>query len=269
MRVSPNGAFLAFGSKKSLTGYDNIDASGAGADPEIFLYSVASGHLDCVSCNPSGEPPAAGGVSNGKGGGATLAAVGGSVGEGTPHYLTNSGQVFFDTQEALLPRDTNGQIDVYEYENGQLSLISSGTGSSRSVLIDVSENGSDVFFLSRQSLVPQISGTEALVIYDARVNGGFAASSSPPACTTADACRTPVSPQPSLFGAPSSQTFSGAGNLASPAAEPSRKNKAKPTKKKVNTCKRMRKKHKRAVCEAKRKKGKGQTREAKSHKGGK
>lgn len=221
VRVSPNGSFLAFSSTLSLTGYDN------GSGSEIFLYSVASDRLVCVSCNPSGEPATAGGAAliglNGS-------VVSGSVGEGTPHSLTNSGQVFFDTQEALLPRDTNGQADVYEYENGQLSLISSGTGSARSALIDVSENGSDVFFLSRQSLVPQDSGTEALVIYDARVNGGFAAISSPPACTTADACRTPVSPQPSLYGAPSSQTFSGAGNLAPAVPAPAGKPRPKASK---------------------------------------
>jgi hypothetical protein len=261
VRVSPNGAFLAFGSKHSLTGYDNVDASGTADDPEIFLYSVASDHLDCVSCNPSGEPPSAGrdAFGNESFGGATFAAVRGSVGEGTPHYLTNSGQVFFDTAEALLPRDTNGQIDVYEYENGQLSLISSGTGSTRSVLIDVSENGGDVFFLSRQSLVAQDSGTEALVIYDARVNGGFAAISSPPACTTADACRTPVSPQPSLFGAPSSQTFSGAGNLAPP--PPAAKAPVKSAKCKKGFVKKKVKGKYRCVRKPKRK--------AKSHKGGK
>lgn len=213
VRVSPNGAFLAFSSDER----------------EIYLYGVASGRLVCVSCNPSGEPATAGGAAliglNGDGD-----VVSGSVGEGTPHYLTNNGHVFFQTREALLPRDTNGQFDVYEYENGRLSLISSGTSTTRSVLIDVSEDGSDVFFLSRQSLVPQDSGTEALVIYDARVNGGFPAISSPPACTTADACRTPVSPQPSLYGAPSSQTFSGAGNLAPPEAKAKARPKAKPVR---------------------------------------
>ena len=230
VRVSANGAFLAFSSRQSLTGYNNIDSSTGDPDSEIFLYSQASRRLVCASCNPSGESPDTGNVRSQEGteGGATF--TDGSQGLGTPHYLTNSGQVFFDTQEALLPSDTNGQVDVYEYENEQLSLISSGTSTTRSVLIDVSENGSDVFFLSRQSLVPQDSGTEALVIYDARVNGGFPAISSPPACTTADACRTPVSPQPSLYGAPSSQTFSGAGNLAPSEVKAKAKPKSKPVK---------------------------------------
>lgn len=254
VRVSPNGAFLAF-SSSSLTGYDN------GASSNIFLYSFASDHLVCVSCNPSGEPTTTEGAALI---GLTGSVVTGNVGEGAPHYLTNSGQVFFETREALLPRDTNGQVDVYEYENGQLSLISSGTGSTRSVLIDVSEDGNDVFFLSRQSLVAQDSGTEALVIYDARVNGGFAAVSSPPACATADACRTPVSPQPSLYGAPSSQTFSGVGNLAL-ASEATPKSKPKKKRVKQTVCKRN-DKHKRARCATR---ARAVRAKAKSHKGGK
>jgi hypothetical protein len=107
-------------------------------------------------------------------------------------------------------------MDVYEYEEGQLHLISSGTGGSRSWLLDAGEEGKDIFFLSRQPLVPQDTGgeEESNIVYDAREGGGFPASLSPPACTTADACRAPASAQPSIYGAPSSQTFAGAGNLA-------------------------------------------------------
>ena len=90
-------------------------------------------------------------------------------------------------------------------------LISSGTSSFESNLEDVSESGDDVFFRSNQQLVPQDNQEGEIVIYDARVAGGFAEPSSLPPCTTADACRTPVSPQPSIYGAPASQTFSGVG----------------------------------------------------------
>ncbi len=133
---------------------------------------------------------------------------------GVGNLLTDAGQVFFETRDALVPADTNGVLDVYEYEDGQASLISSGTSSFESTLEGVSESGDDVFFRSDQQLVPQDNQEGQIVIYDARVDGGFAEPSSPPACTTADACRTPVSPQPSIYGAPASQTFSGVGNLA-------------------------------------------------------
>ncbi len=132
------------------------------------------------------------------------------------HVLTDAGQVFFETNEALVPSDTNGVRDVYEYEGGGAYLISSGTSSFETTLEDVSESGDDVFFRSNQQLVPQDNQPGQLVTYDARVNGGFAEPPSPPPCTTADACRTPVAPQPSVYGAPASQTFSGVGNLAPP-----------------------------------------------------
>jgi hypothetical protein len=212
--VSPNGVFLAFVSRKSLTGYDNINATFGNHVPEIFLYGAASNQLACASCNPSGEAPTAEGAS--------LA--------GARHYLSDSGRLFFDTAEALLPLDTNGQIDVYEYESGQLHLISAGTSSSESVFLDTSESGNDVFFLTRQKLVPQDTEEEAKNIYDARVDGGFPAPSTPPPCVTADACRSAPAPQPSIFGAPSSATFSGAGNITPSEAKPKVKPKSKPAK---------------------------------------
>ena len=147
--------------------------------------------------------------------------------------LADGGRVFFQTSEALVPADTNGQLDVYEYEGGQVSLISSGTSSFESNLEGASESGDDVFFRSDQALVPQDTQEGQIVIYDARVAGGFAELPSPPACTTADACRTAVSAQPSVYGAPASQTFSGVGNLAppeAPEAKPKAKPKAKPAK---------------------------------------
>jgi hypothetical protein len=59
-RVSPNGRYIAFMSNRSLTGYDNVDASAAadGArDEEVFRYDAESGDLVCASCNPSGTRP--------------------------------------------------------------------------------------------------------------------------------------------------------------------------------------------------------------------
>ena len=46
------------------------------------------------------------------------------------------------------------------------------------------------------------------------MDGGFPEPAVPPPCTTADACRSAPAPQPSIFGEPASQTFSGVGNLS-------------------------------------------------------
>ena len=243
-QMSPSGAFFAFDSAASLTGYDNA------GNTEIYLYSAALNRFVCASCNPSGEAPTAGGVSIG----------------GAPHSVSDNGQVFFQTGEALLPRDTDGVGDVYEYDYaGGLHLISAGTSSSPSTLLDASESGDDVFFLTRQKLLPQDTNEEALSIYDARVDGGFPESSSQ-SCTTPEACRGSGSPQPSIFGAPASQTFSGVGNLTPP---PTAKLVVKPETraqklaKALTTCKKDKRKAKRKACESKARKQFGTAKQAK------
>ncbi len=56
-RVSPDGRWLAFMSDRSLTGYDNRDASSGKPDEEVYEYDAVSGGLVCVSCDPSGARP--------------------------------------------------------------------------------------------------------------------------------------------------------------------------------------------------------------------
>ena len=146
-RVSPDGRYLAFLSERELTGYDNHDLHSGQSDQELFLYQAPAGEqtgpgsLTCVSCDPSGEPPA--GVHDpsiaetGPGhegllvdlnddlGGKWLAA---SLPEapGINYYLTqdlyqnrvlsDSGRLYFDSPADLVPAATNAKEDVYEYE---------------------------------------------------------------------------------------------------------------------------------------------------------
>jgi hypothetical protein len=60
-RVSPDGRYLAFMSRRSLTGYDNRDAVSQEPDQEVFLYDAAAdggaGKVVCASCNPTGARP--------------------------------------------------------------------------------------------------------------------------------------------------------------------------------------------------------------------
>ena len=44
-------------------------------------------------------------------------------------FMSDDGRTFFSTKAALVPFDTNGKIDVYEYTEGRPQLISSGTAS--------------------------------------------------------------------------------------------------------------------------------------------
>jgi hypothetical protein len=255
-RVSPNGQLLAFQSTRPLTGYDNIPADGQscpepvrggneeklyreppeGRCMEVFEYDAQTAKLTCVSCEPGGLPP-----------------TGNSMLPETPHlyenirgwesstvqqrYLLNDGRLFFQSEDALLAQATNGRQNIYEYEPegvGQCAasgsgdcqyLISTGVSSANSYFADASMDGRDVFFLTNEQLVPQ-DGDQATDMYDAREGGGFS-SATPPPCS-GEACKPAVTPAPAIYGAPSSATFQGAGDIpAQPATRPS----AKTTKK--------------------------------------
>lgn len=258
-QMSANGGFLLFESAQTLTSYDNVNLSGEAAT-ELYLYDAAANSLACASCNPSGERPTAFAI-RGKTYAGGPDSEGGAVEEVTghaPRQLSESGQVFFDSAEGLLPADTNGQAgcpsvsgfpsctDVYEFEPdgegscaesaGCLSLLSTGTGSLETFLIDASPNGDDVFIREFQKLVPRDTQDEAPSIYDVRVSGGLPELGPPPPCATPEACRTASPPQPTVFGAPASQTFSGVGNLPPPPSPQTTKSKTKSKPKPAKKC---------------------------------
>jgi hypothetical protein len=186
--------------------------------------------------------------------------------------LTDDGRLFFDSSDSLVPLDVNGQEDVYEYEplgvsectgaspgysessGGCIGLISSGTSASESGFLDASASGNDVFFVTSESLVPE-DGDSAVDVYDAHVcttsEPCTGASVAPPPCTTADACRAPVSPQPLIYGAPSSASFSGLGNEPSSANTVASRGatRAQQLSQALRSCRKKRRKGQRIKCE--------------------
>ncbi|MBS1882067.1 MAG: hypothetical protein JSS97_03830 [Actinobacteria bacterium] len=223
--ASTDGRYLALTSTARLTGYDNVgpcEPTQSGfaevACAEVFRYDSGPGSLSCSSCNPTGEAPR---------GFSTLGRIEHS---GSwlpqPRYLTNQGRLFFDSQDRLSPRDVNGRVeDVYEAEPlgvgscarpaGCVSLISPGTGSVDSNFLAMggegAEEGADVFFTTRERLVPA-DKDELIDLYDARVGGGFASEAELPASECiGESCQSP--PSPPTTPSPSSQLFSGPGNV--------------------------------------------------------
>ncbi len=199
-RVSPDGRTIAFDSRAPLTGYDNTDTATGKPAVEVYLYDAASGALRCASCNPGGGRPQVfasmrlpyEGPEEGEGSGVPAAAWL-ATWEHPLHassaLAADGGRLFFNSYDALLPRDTNGQMDVYEWEapgeggcheggadyfarnGGCLYLISSGESPDESEFWEASEDGRDVFFTTESSLVAPDPGSVDL--YDARVEGGF------------------------------------------------------------------------------------------------
>jgi hypothetical protein len=290
-RVSPDGRYLAFMSERSLTGYDNTDAISGRADEEVYLYDADTARLVCASCNPTGARPVGAYDSQlaplsidrreswtGRDGGVADPWLAGSVPgwdemltPGSlyqPRYLSDSGRLFFDSPDGLVPQATNGLEDVYEYEpegvgdctsasvtfsgrsGGCVGLISAGTSSAESVFLDASETGDDVFFItaSKLSAADYDNGFD---VYDAHVCSGevpcVASPVSPPPCSSGDSCKAAPSPQPEIFGPAPSATFSGIGNVREEAkAKVKPKKKGKPKRKgkaKLEAKKKPRRRH--------------------------
>jgi DNA-binding beta-propeller fold protein YncE len=256
--ASPNGRYLAFMSNSSLTEYDNVDADSGAHDEEVYLYNSSTNRLLCASCNPTGARPV--GLAEGNEyeenlvdyaknwqyrtmaanvPGLTTKSLSSSIYQA--RYIDDSGRLFFNSNDALVPADVNGKEDVYEYEpsgvgscqppgygesgsvvysstvEGCIALISTGTSSEESAFMDASESGGDVFFLTLSRLVPADYDT-SIDLYDSHECTSSspcapAPALTPPPCTTGDACKPGPTPQPTLYGEPSSQTFSGAGNV--------------------------------------------------------
>lgn len=229
--TTPDGRYLLFASARDLTGYDTTNAYGArciresGAEghcEELYRYDASGKRLTCVSCNPSGAGP----VSNARFGRSVPLSV---PANGPVRAMSDDGsEVFFDTADPLVPRDTNGTLDVYEWHDGQVSLISSGSDPAPSFFLGASADGSNVFIGTHARLVPQdtdVSGD----IYDARVCTAASPCLQPPVGGTAqcegDACQTPRAAP--IDATPGSLGFAGAGNAAGETGKVKPKGKSK------------------------------------------
>jgi hypothetical protein len=267
-RVSPNGRYLAFMSDRSLTGYDNTDATSGQRDEEVYLYDASTARLVCASCDPTGARPngmfrspplqylidaqqtwegrwLAASVPEWQSNGA------GQEAEAThqPRYLLDSGRLFFNSSDQLVPQAVNASMDVYEYEpsgiggcreaaetfsrsaEGCVSLLSSGTASQESAFLDSSEAGGDAFFLTTAALTPMDVDRQRDV-YDAHECTAAspcvaqAAAGPAPPCESGETCR-PASPF-SASGVETPPTSSFAGELAQAASGPAPPHSSRP-----------------------------------------
>ncbi len=232
-RVAADGTLL-FGAKESLTGYDNSLVVDGGAncrrrgapeptcEQELYRYQPGDGQITCVSCSPTNAAPKGPAVLESRQAGFPAA----------PHMtvltrnITDDGdRIFFDSPDSLVPADTNGVVDPYEWEaagtgscravaadGGCLYLLSSGKSPHSSFLADVSASGNDAFFFTTQPLVPADTD-ENLDMYDARVEGGLQ-SQYPPAAPepcVGEACLGAAG-SPSTGGTAGTSSFVGPGN---------------------------------------------------------
>jgi hypothetical protein len=214
MQVTPDGSHMAFVTNTHLTGYDS------GEHGEMYLYDPESGRITCASCRSDGKPP-----------------VSEVLGSQNGLFLTDDGRVFFSTKDPLVPQDTDGLEDVYEYTEGKAQLVTTGfntalvgayyafTGSqTHPGLVSVSANGTDVYFATYDDLVSQDHNGSEIRLYDARSGGGFPAERTPTPCAAADECHGAGSTAPAL---PPDRTSANLGKPKAPAHRKAHKAKKK------------------------------------------
>lgn len=240
-RVSADGNVFVFKSSAAIPGGFN---NGKGYE-EVYRYEVASKTLDCVSCAPTESSDV---------GDAQMSWLmydfNARNAERVPLNISEDGsRVSFDTPDALVPQDTNGTQDVYEWEDGKLYLVSSGASSSRSLYVGNSASGDDVFFETAQGMVAG-DGDGGYDVYDARVPRAGDNPPIPVPCK-GSVCQGPPS-VPQLLGEPSSATFSGRGDVSP--EQPSSRLAAKSLTRKqkleraLKQCRKVRNAHGRARC---------------------
>ncbi len=153
--VTPSGKHAAFMTNESETGYDNAGHT------EVYKYTYG-GALECASCRPNGELPT---------GDASI--VGRAI-------SADGSRVFYQSTDAVLPQASSGLSNVFEYEEGEVHLLTPGNGA-LALLSGASESGDDVFIATFEELAHGEGPVFAQ--YDARVNAEVA----PP--TTSNVCQ--------------------------------------------------------------------------------
>ncbi len=217
-RVTPDGRHLLFmsSSGEGLTGANQgvcpLNPSGNGQCQELYVYSADTGQLRCASCGQDSASATADAVVS------PVGIPGGAVPSWSRNrVLSDDGRyVFFSTANALVPRDTNGVSDAYEYDTvtGQLHLLSSGTDPGDSYFVNASPSGSDAFIATRQRFVGwDVDG--AYDLYDVRGGGGVPEPTASSSECVGDACQGAL-PGPSVVGSPASAGLLGAGNVSPP-----------------------------------------------------
>lgn len=202
--ISPDGRYLGFLAKRSLTDTDT------GGTPQVYRYDAETGEVACASCSPDGS--------------ASTAPAEFRQIERADRYrvISASGALAFQTTQALLPADVNGKRDVYLYTDGRPQLISTGKDPDLSTYLGMSRSGDDLFFATRERLVDQdVDGLAD--VYVARVGGGFRAAPKPAPCQD-DACQGRPSPGQGL-GDPITSVLTGPGNVVETLPAPAKKQK--------------------------------------------
>jgi len=209
-RGTRDGGHVIFTSTDRLTSDDDDDAT------DIFLYDADKDELVRVSSPQPGAVPYGQGTEshnadlgkdlegadfNHRGAAGELEAAGG-WGRGRYYNVAEDANgivsVFFQSRSELIPEDENGDhYDVYQWREGELSLVSPASPGHYSFYSGNSVDGQDVFIFTSERIDPREIDDYDYDIYDYRVGGGFPYTPPPAPCDVlGHACRGPASTAP-------------------------------------------------------------------------
>lgn len=171
MQLSGDGRFLVFSSSAAVLAGDSDERV------DVYRFDAADGSIVRISAGPGGrgEGPFDADIS--------INQFSSSNDEHPYRMLSADGsRIFFSTAEQLLPEDSNEVTDVYEWDRGDLGLISAGVGKApQTYFAGVDANGTTALFLTSETLLPRDRDGGEPDLYAARIGGGFAETEAPPA----------------------------------------------------------------------------------------
>ena len=198
-QATPDGRLLVFDSRAPLT----PDQHGSATATQVFEYDAATETLVRLSRGQDGFND----DGNSSGHPALIPSQAYEFSTPDARYThlalsADGSRVFFSSETALTPNALEGFVNVYEYHDGQIGLLSDGhdiaslAGQPEVELFGTDESGADAYFTTADALVPEDTNAER-DIYDARVDGGPAVILAPAPCS-GDACQGAVTPPPLL-----------------------------------------------------------------------
>ncbi|HEX2160660.1 MAG TPA: hypothetical protein VHF88_02455 [Thermoleophilaceae bacterium] len=218
-----DGAFVTFFTTGRLTADDptspvtgDVYGYDAAADDLVRITAPQGGVGETYPCAPGNSAVACFGdsgvgVQPGIGSGTSTA----PLGVATDPLVGGDRVAFLQSRSRLVPEDTDSAYDVYQWRNGDLSLVSTGkSGSDGALYMGNDRTGRNVYFVTRDNLTWQDIDVVADV-YTARVGGGIPQPPPPQVCgVLADACH---GPGPAPAPVPPRTTDDGGGGNATPA----------------------------------------------------
>jgi hypothetical protein len=248
--------FLLFATYAQLTGDDNNSVR------DVYRYDADTGALTRVSIGEDGYD------ANGNAGTAGSSIMLGNHGTTVvkqygleSRAISEDGsRIVFLSAEKLSPLDSNGLVNAYEWHEGSVSLVSSGSDEEPVEDVVISPNGQNIFFDTVQGLVPQDTDG-APDVYDARLGPGFPPAETASEACEGDACQGPLT-NPAAALVPGSALQAPGENLTPPTVSMP-KQKPSTRKRPAKVC-RTKRGRKRSVCKAQGRKRHGKQRARKS-----